>query len=611
MFSDNVNRLFFELGTSNSDIARAAGCAPSNISRLRTGARTPKKVSPTSKKLVDGIFNYAVTHKMKDHLCRIIGSAAETDVGLKHDILRWLFEGEETVPSETGDRSGSHGILSFAYKLDRVMSILDMSNVRLAKAVSLDPSQISRFRTGARVPRLNQGTAQDIADYLIERISVRGKQEDVLELINGNRNVSELKEPFDRFFKGWFCDTSGTNDEFNIEGIFNHARNLSSLSTKDNESIKELIKNSKRTKRSVYTGYSGAQEGMLRIFSEAIEKKASDIFMFTNQNVEWIYNNPSFAYKWFVLLKKCVKNGTNITVIHFMDRPIREITKHMEFWIPLYATGKVRSYLSEGGNDHLFSNCMYLIPQTAALFGMHVRKFEDSEKYIYETDKEFLTAYEEMFRNLISECSPMMEVFANDGDKMREQLVSNLTGSKRLIFIRSTLPAYLMQDEQWDHMLSRKNIDPEEKGKLTDFRKKIADIVEHSLHYNGVHDFFQFISDEDLYAGKAVLGGTPYLEKPDVSYTPEEYSASVKNIIERLDSDEKYHFYQMTGNAFDNIEVYISEKCVIFISGVPSDIMFVVTYPRMVEQFTSYVESKIERYSSSRRQERNRLLRYL
>ena len=55
MFSDRLNLLMMQLNASGAQIAKYAGFDRTNVSRLRSGARTPVSGGPTAEKLISGI----------------------------------------------------------------------------------------------------------------------------------------------------------------------------------------------------------------------------------------------------------------------------------------------------------------------------------------------------------------------------------------------------------------------------------------------------------------------------------------------------------------------------------------------------------------------------
>ena len=95
MFTRRLNELFEYIGAKNGHVAKLAGFDRTNISRLRSSGRTPKKNSRTTGRLVLGLYLYADDRNELDKLCSYIGATPD---GAAEEILEalkdWLYEGE-------------------------------------------------------------------------------------------------------------------------------------------------------------------------------------------------------------------------------------------------------------------------------------------------------------------------------------------------------------------------------------------------------------------------------------------------------------------------------------------------------------------------------------
>ena len=58
MLSERITKLFRLLQCTNTDIAKYAGCSPSNISRMKSGGRAPSPDGRAVLHLAEGIFRW-------------------------------------------------------------------------------------------------------------------------------------------------------------------------------------------------------------------------------------------------------------------------------------------------------------------------------------------------------------------------------------------------------------------------------------------------------------------------------------------------------------------------------------------------------------------------
>ena len=132
MLSERITELFSLLQCTNSDIARFSGCTPSNISRLKSGAREPEPGSRSVLRLAEGIYRYADYENMLDILCSLCGTEDSRAGNLIPAVIVWLYgTSEYELPQPITPKSRQAQISrlqNFSDRLDKIMTILDYSN---------------------------------------------------------------------------------------------------------------------------------------------------------------------------------------------------------------------------------------------------------------------------------------------------------------------------------------------------------------------------------------------------------------------------------------------------------------------------------------------------
>ena len=153
-FAENLNRIMTELHITGSQIAKFAGFDRTNVSRLRSGARLPSAGGATAARLVQGIYLCADSRNDLPALCALTGSRPDDSAEQIQDALSaWLF-GEAPGPSARPvSRKRKPAGNSFGERLDRSMTLAELSNIRLSRLINVDASLISRYRSGVRTPR--------------------------------------------------------------------------------------------------------------------------------------------------------------------------------------------------------------------------------------------------------------------------------------------------------------------------------------------------------------------------------------------------------------------------------------------------------------------------
>ena len=139
MLSERLSVLIDSIGASNTDIARLADCAPSYISRLRSGERSPKRNTDAMERLAEAVYSYSSEHSVLDVLCRTMDIPEGTEVSVPM-IINWLYAESGEYDSTVQDSAEKTRI--FVHKLDMLINIAGISNKRLSSELGVDPSFI-------------------------------------------------------------------------------------------------------------------------------------------------------------------------------------------------------------------------------------------------------------------------------------------------------------------------------------------------------------------------------------------------------------------------------------------------------------------------------------
>jgi transcriptional regulator with XRE-family HTH domain len=156
-FVSTLNEYCTLLDCSSKTLAERSGVSPSTLSRYRSGRRTPAYEGNSIYKLAHGIVLIAEEKGVEG-------------IGSEQDVAEALMAGL------------SHSSTSFAHRLDALMRKLGISNVEMARSVSVDPSYLSRIRNGLRSPADAEGLARGCAAFIVSHRLDRTKLREALQV---------------------------------------------------------------------------------------------------------------------------------------------------------------------------------------------------------------------------------------------------------------------------------------------------------------------------------------------------------------------------------------------------------------------------------------------
>lgn len=594
MITERIALIFRVLGCSSSDVARFAGCSPSYISLLRSGKRALNPESPSTKLLSRGIFKFAESYSLLDKLAMICQANDVSEATLTSIIASWIFqEGEiaylQTTPWPEQSRRRKSASL-FGDRLNSTMNVLNLSNANLAKHIHVDDSHISRFRNGLRSPLSNPTLKQTLAEFLFCRAAEKGKLPMMSELMNVNPETLAGNAGLD-VFCNWLFSEKG---ETEASAVGNLLRSIGAFSAGTSMKLEDpyaipteaLLEK----QESVYWGSDGLQKAVIRFLLES-GKKASELCLYSDENMKWLTSNPEYLRKWAALMSICIRNGASIKIIHNIDRNASEMLEAINNWLPLYMTGRIESHAYPKRGDMRFSHTLFLCTGTAAVSGFHVRGAEDNGYYEYISDSRMRLALEREYNALWSRSEPLIRIFSSNErlrifdqnhHKENQRELTSLLSSPSV----ETMPEGLMKE-----MLNRNSIPPLVQARIIDWAEKRKQRFNATLKSGRVWEFLPAATQDELIAGKVKLNLSSMLLDIDIPYTPDDYARHQQSVGNLLKSHPAYQVTPLHRTPFPEVQIIRQDECVMIMRHGSPQVAFVIMNPMMIRAFDEFFQT--------------------
>ena len=592
MFADRLKQLMDALEINNKTLADYAVLDPSSVSRLRNGSRILPRTSATIRKVISGLIRQADQAGKTDTLCKITGAdPSVSDEYIAETISYWLYEDHETLQNDNADHAGSTAKTArttarkqFGERFSAVMEISELSNIALSRKAHVDPSLISRYRSGLRSPASNPDIAELLSSVLFKTISESGRIEALSHIMNvPQKNVNEES------LNEWLCesvqntDTSFASTERLLGALESHmipTRN--NLSSEDLQLLSEPISEP----RSLYKGYKGFREAVVRFLKEAERDHAKELLLFSNQNMEWMIEDPVFLRKWGLLMAKCIKGGTKIRIIHNIDRHLEEMNSAIISWLPLYMTGMIEPYYSTLSTGSLFSRTIFLNPGTSCLNASLTIGTEREASYHYDTERSRLDDMFVQFMGILNNSKPLVTISDNDDTILSAGNLYIIQPSPSLI----SMPYETACSFNSDMILNKWK-------RINELQK---DLFEHRI-YECIT-----IPDPDelksgLLASECIPGGKREY------YTPDAYRSHIRNMISLMDTYPGYRPIILPEMPFKNMQLLISEDNVSVTATNEPFMVTSFTHPLMCQAFANYADKFIRFYRADKKKTIQRL----
>ena len=430
MLSDKISTILEAMDVNISDVARAGGCTPSNLNRVKNGVRTPPATSPTIRFLTDGIMAIAAQRHLTGELISLCGAGLkDSDEVIRSKLIRWLYEDEppyvRKYQKQKYEQSGTEpqaSMLSveFAKNLDELMRTADISNRRLGHETGLDPSYISRLRRGERIPRFQSPYLVQICRAVRDSMAADGKLSELSELTSLTAEELAEEDGVDEIRRWLFGYGAVTRymaaDELmgtigSIDDIIKDAREHAREGFDVEEVLKKVEAEDGRAsswREEKYVGIDGLRMAVARFLAEMIRSGDKELLLYSDQSMEWM--DGEYRKILTVLMSELIRRDVRISAIHTVNRSLAELISAVEWWMPLYLSGRITSYYCMPSAGRRFSHTLFIRPGEACIAGTSVVGLESRAIYSYSQEREVTELAEEAFNRLLKDSSPLVEI---------------------------------------------------------------------------------------------------------------------------------------------------------------------------------------------------------
>ena len=449
----------------------------------------------------------------------------------------------------------------FQDKLVFLMELTSTSNKQLAKAIMVDPSLISRLRTGARRVPENAEYIESMANYFALRCNTN-YQIDALSEIIGKPNLFHVSDnnKISAALVSWLSTEAAISQS--QASVFLRAFDKFEISDFENAFV-ETIESDNLLKGKNLISFHG-NEGRCQanlLFDQLVlsSKNVGEIKLLSEGNTDWIWINKDYAYEISNNIKKALSRGS--TIIRILPR-LTSLTMAFDSvtrWLPLYVTGQVNSYYYPHIRDNVFCRTLYIAPGIAAMFSTSVGEPLECGTTFLTTDPLIVESLDKEYMEYLNMCRPTGTAYNNQSSpellskslykffKYPSDCISILSG---LSFI--TVPLDILKDRCT-------HVPGSDVEKLSicieSFSKNFDQLLENQRYTEVLH----LDTLEDIIAGKARFFALLSLMNITAFYTPAEYLCHLENIVKKLNNNKNYHVVLSREIGFGS-NVYVNER---------------------------------------------------
>ena len=567
-FAEKLQTVLRELGCRQVTLGRQSGLNPSLISRFCSGHRVPVESGAPLMALCLALAKIAVRTSKSPLLATLCGSTASHPTDLASALQRWFSQPDSGLrPRKKTRHQGmlpppQHPLSHFGEKLHFLLSFARVSNARLARELHVDPSYISRFRSGSRTPDAQNPLIDKTAQYMARRIEEQGLEQELNEFLH----LPHKSSPMEQTLKEWLRNDGIPAGNFRLEQIIDTLRLAERQSSPPETAghtplpaLTPLPESLRCTGRYAFWGYRGLREALLHMLAIAQNEPAPVLYLYSDMGLNWLLDDADFFNVWMVMLRKVLERGGSLHVIHSEVMRLSEIIADIERELPMYMTGHVSAYCCHKARNERFSMFRFVLSGRAALHATSVRGTEDTAEYLYCIEPRHVTYAAEQFLILLDAASPVLQALCPEPLEQHRQLMYRMLAQNGdiTIFTPSLFEGSLSEELCLELLRSNKLPTPVQRDILPRMLHR-SQLFQRELVRGRLTEFIYLAPPEDVATGKVRSGAmTLILPSPTLVYTPAVYAAHLRCLAQLLHSKGQFHIHLLSEPIFHNVQVHV------------------------------------------------------
>lgn len=418
-----------------------------------------------------------------------------------------------------------------ADKLNFLMKVTGTRNNMLGRALSFDASHISRIRNGERGLPSQREFILPAAGFFARAIRTASQKRVLASQLCPGRSWPESEEEATLLIAGWLAE----GREINYEALNRYLEETdpnTASGTRTDASGKGYVTN-------YYFGNEGKRQCVIRFLADlAATGEPATLLLHSEENMEWIYENPEFAKQWAMLLITLLKRGSRIIIVHTINRSFEEMVEAVSKWAPLYAAGAIEPYYASRLRDNVFQRTLFIARGRSAIMAHSTGSPGINRLNILTTDPQAVAALEQEFYDFLAMCHPLMQTFTPENFRKIIPVLGAFRKAKGGLVQFHMTPSLITLPDAVAESLSARPGCKDFIGDLDDHKKWL--FMRGKVPAGKITDIICLPDIATVLEGRVSVPLSVMFGLPPLFYTAEEYLQILKSALQWMKTSKFY-----------------------------------------------------------------------
>lgn len=469
--------------------------------------------------------------------------------------------------------------MEFYQKLDALMKITGLTNSRLAKAVQVDPSLVSRWRSGNRAPTANSSMLIQVASCLAGNIATDYQANLAIRLIDPDAPIRKSRKELSETIFAWLNDGR-------LGPGFEGGR-LAALSDID------------ANLGNAFAGPEGRHLVIRRLFDLFDTARPNQSLMFYSSDIiEWIRSDIDYRQDILAKSPGMFDNVSNVMLILQSNPSVEEYTEMLRYIIPFARNAVVEIVQIPRYRKDYFTNTILLAGNCAAAS----HGFAGSNNFMTNiySDERFIKKLSADFRSLHSQCERIHSV---ERDVVLYDILSEETGlfqsGEDLIYAGNAIPCALIPPELLSGICREAAWAGEENMRLVhSYFQHFAD----ALQGRKMFFYIPLYTPTELERGEVMIPGiSGKARQPKLS--PELYRLVLANMLRLLETHSNIGIRPIEPFDHSNSIIFQGESYICVVKTKAPCLLYTSRTPNIIQAFAQHI---VQKYGASEQSQAER-----
>ncbi|GHU37859.1 hypothetical protein FACS1894105_10730 [Clostridia bacterium] len=568
MLSDKIDAVMEAVGIKNVALANATGYDPSLISKYRKGTRDALRYE-TVKSLCAALASLTPEdfdgEDLPDKLREIAGPWPIERGRFSDALFMWFTE--ETMLLRPAIKYDSSSLKIFGEKLTELMSVAKLTNIQLAKSLSVDASLVARYKSGVRFPSERGAAVPAIAACIVRNIKDEQKKQEIAEIVGGESGDLTAR------VLAWLSEMPESRED--TSGIESFLESVDSYRYRVKQPVLPMITlkpfaGDGKADRSFH-GVKGMRQAILRaLYYTAQQDKPTTLYLTSTCSMEYL-NDKLFVAQWASLMVHCLAKGHTMKIIYnIADRDIDETMTAIQSFVPLYMIGNIEPYWFKTDEKSVFRVTWFVIENLAAISSVCTLDMDEDALFDYTTDPERVKMLVKQFNGLFKYSGELMRIYRQqtnmEGYDLRLATFWRQDGDAALLIPSPSLAT--MPEELLVKILNRVKIDGSEREKIMAAFSAHEKWLLRQLVQGRLTEYAVLGDKQRLNSGEVLVDIPSYISQNPIAYTKDEYAEHIAHIRRMERESQNYRFGELPMSPFSNIKVMYKKNALTIVEKI-------------------------------------------